>query len=346
MQQENTNITNPVQTETDNSENENKFRPTNLESFIGQSQIKENLNIFINAARKREGPLDHTLLYGPPGLGKTTLAQIISKEMGVNFKTSSGPILSKAADLAAILTNLEENDVLFIDEIHRLNTAVEEVLYSALEDFVLDIVIGEGPAARSVRINLPKFTLIGATTRLGLLSNPLRDRFGIPLRLSFYEFEELQQVVTRGAHINNLNCSQDGCAEIAKRSRGTPRISLRLLNRVSDFAIFYKKEIIDKEIADLALDKLGVDKKGLDSNDLRYLRFLIENYKGGPVGLDTIAAGLSEQKDAIEDTIEPYLLQCGFLQRTPRGRIVTEHSYSHLGLENLNGINSDSGSLF
>jgi Holliday junction DNA helicase RuvB len=313
-------------------DHEASLRPKLLNEFIGQDHIKENLNIFIMAAKKRGEALDHTLLYGPPGLGKTTIAQIIAKEMEVSYKATSGPILSKAGDLAAILTNLEENDVLFIDEIHRLNSNIEEVLYSAMEDFVLDIIIGEGPAARTVRINLPRFTLVGATTRLGLISNPLKDRFGIPLRLNFYNVEQLTQVVLRGAHLLNTPIEIKGAEEIARRSRGTPRIALRLLRRVRDFASVLGSDTITAQYADGALNRLEVDKVGLDSNDHRYLRFIAENYFGGPVGVETIAAALSEQRDAVEETIEPYLLQIGFLQRTPRGRVLTNNAFEHLGL--------------
>ena len=311
-------------------ENESSIRPSSIKDFVGQSQIKSNLSIFISSAIERGEQLDHTILYGPPGLGKTTIAQIIAKEMGVNFKATSGPILSKAADLAAILTNLQKNDILFIDEIHRLNISVEEVLYSALEDFVLDIIIGEGPTARSVRINLPKFTLVGATTRIGLISNPLRDRFGIPLRLDFYSTEELMQVLTRGAKILKINLLQDGAEEIAKRSRGTPRIALRLLKRVRDLAIVKKQQNINADLANISLTTLEVDSMGLDSNDFRYLNFIKENYFDRAVGLDTIAAGLYEQKDTIEETIEPFLIQLGFIQRTPRGRMLTQKAIDHL----------------
>jgi Holliday junction DNA helicase RuvB len=294
--------------------------------------MKGNLSVFMQAAKTRSESLDHTLLYGPPGLGKTTIAHIISKEMGVDLRTTSGPVLSKAADLAAILTNLKENDVLFIDEIHRLNINIEEILYSAMEDFALDIIVGEGPAARSIRISLPKFTLVGATTRLGLLSNPLRDRFGIPLRLDFYDPEELCLVIKRGANLLNIAISDDGAVEISNRARGTPRIALRLLKRVRDFAEIANQDIISRDIADTALSKLEVDQMGLDSNDYRYLRFIADHYSGGPVGVDTIAAALSEQRDSIEDTIEPYLLQIGFLQRTPRGRMLTQGALKHLEL--------------
>ena len=306
------------------------IRPTLLKDFIGQEHTKSNLAIFMQAAQNRNEPLDHTLLYGPPGLGKTTIAHIISKEMGVNLKCTSGPAVSKAADLAAILTNLEENDVLFIDEIHRLSTNIEEVLYSAMEDYELDIMIGEGPAARSVRISLPKFTLVGATTRLGLLSNPLRDRFGIPLRLNFYMPHELKSVITRAAVLLNVEVTDDGAAEIAKRARGTPRIALRLLRRVRDFVSVGLSDVISKEIADESLNRLEVDSVGLDSNDYRYLQFIAANYDGGPVGVETIASALAEHKDAIEETIEPYLIQIGFLQRTPRGRILSKDAMNHI----------------
>lgn len=311
---------------------EGSLRPLSLNEFIGQEQARGNLSVFIEAARARKEALDHVLLYGPPGLGKTTIAQIISRELGVSFRSTSGPLLSKAGDLAAILTNLQENDVLFIDEIHRLNPAIEEVLYPAMEDFSLDIIIGEGPAARIVKIDLPKFTLVGATTRIGLISNPLRDRFGIPTRLVFYSNAELQIVVERGARILNAKLTQDGASEIAKRSRGTPRIALRLLKRVRDFASVAGSEIIDAKAADKALNMLEVDHAGLDSADRRYLRFIAEKYAGGPVGVETISAALSEQRDTIEETIEPYLLQLGFIQRTPRGRMLTTCAFEHIGI--------------
>ncbi len=307
------------------------IRPSYLNDFIGQNHLKHNLSVFMHAAKSRTEALDHTLLYGPPGLGKTTLAHIISKEMGVNLKATSGPVISKAADLAAILTNLQDNDVLFIDEIHRLSITIEEVLYSAMEDFALDIMVGEGPAARSIRINLPKFTLVGATTRLGLLSNPLRDRFGIPLRLDFYTPEELKLVLKRGSEIMNIEISEDGSHEIASRSRGTPRVALRLLRRVRDFAEIDGHKIITDSIADSALSKLDVDKIGLDGNDYKYLRFIADHYNGGPVGVQTIAAAMAEQTDAIEDTIEPFLIQIGFIQRTPRGRMLTAEAMRHIG---------------
>ena len=307
------------------------LRPSYLNEFIGQGHLKHNLSVFMQAAKTRTESLDHTLLYGPPGLGKTTLAHIISKEMGVNLKVTSGPVISKAADLAAILTNLQDNDVLFIDEIHRLSISIEEVLYSAMEDFALDIMVGEGPAARSIRINLPKFTLVGATTRLGLLSNPLRDRFGIPLRLDFYTAEELKLVIKRGAEIMKIEISDTGSNEIASRSRGTPRVALRLLRRVRDFAETDGHKIITETIADNALAKLDVDKIGLDGNDYKYLKFIANHYNGGPVGVQTIAAAMAEQSDAIEDTIEPFLIQIGFIQRTPRGRMLTPEAMKHIG---------------
>lgn len=306
------------------------LRPSYLGEFIGQNHLKSNLSVFMQAAKSRDEPLDHTLFYGPPGLGKTTLAHIISKEMGGNIKVTSGPIISKAADLAAILTNLQDKDILFIDEIHRLNIAIEEVLYSAMEDFALDIMVGEGPAARSIRISLPKFTLVGATTRLGLLSNPLRDRFGIPLRIDFYTSEELQKVIERGSELMKISIDPEGAYEIASRSRGTPRVALRLLKRVRDFAEFDEHKTITPSLADWALSKLGVDKKGLDSSDYKYLRFIADHYNGGPVGVQTIAAAMSEQIDAIEDTIEPFLIQIGFIQKTPRGRMLTQEAIKHL----------------
>ena len=313
------------------------IRPNLLNDFIGQKNIKENLTIFINAARKRNESLDHTLFYGPPGLGKTSLSQIIAKEMGSNIRIISGPSLSKAADLASILTNLQENDVLFIDEIHRLNISIEEILYSAMEDFVLDIMVGDGPGARSVRINLPKFTLVGATTRLGLITNPLRDRFGISLRLSFYEVIDLVKIIKRAADILFIPISSSGLEEIARRSRGTPRIALRLLKRVRDFSTVKGDIMVDNKIADQALNKLQVDKAGLDSNDFRYLQFIATNYAGGPVGVDTIAVGLSEQRDAIEEVIEPYLIQIGMLQRTARGRVITDSAFDHIGMTKMKG---------
>ena len=311
---------------------EASLRPQRLSEFIGQEQARKNLGVFIAAAKARREPLDHVLFVGPPGLGKTTLAQIVARELGVNFRATSGPVIAKAGDLAALLTNLEERDVLFIDEIHRLNPAVEEVLYPAMEDFQLDLIIGEGPAARSVKIDLAKFTLVGATTRAGLLTNPLRDRFGIPVRLNFYSEAELELIVNRGARVLGIAITADGANEIARRARGTPRIAGRLLRRVRDFASVDGAAAIDRMVADKALAALEVDAVGLDAMDRRYLKAIAENYGGGPVGVETLAAGLSEPRDTIEDVIEPYLIQCGFLQRTPRGRLITGHAFKHLGL--------------
>ena len=315
------------------------LRPQNLNDFTGQAEARANLKVFIESAKKRGQAMDHTLFYGPPGLGKTTLAQIISKELGVNFRMTSGPVLAKAGDLAAILTNLEERDVLFIDEIHRLNPVVEEVLYPALEDFELDLMIGEGPAARSVRIDLQPFTLVGATTRLGLLTTPLRDRFGIPTRLEFYTVDELCLIVERGARLMGIEASPDGAREIARRARGTPRIAGRLLRRVVDFATVEGNGTISKELADNSLTRLGVDDLGLDGADRRYLRMVAENYAGGPVGIETIAAALSESRDAIEEVVEPFLLQQGLIQRTPRGRMLGQKAWSHLGMRAPKSIN-------
>ena len=311
---------------------EASLRPQRLDEFIGQEQARKNLSVFIAAARGRHEPLDHVLFVGPPGLGKTTLAQIVARELGVNFRATSGPVIAKAGDLAALLTNLEERDVLFIDEIHRLNPAVEEILYPAMEDFQLDLIIGAGPAARSVKIDLAKFTLVGATTRAGLLTNPLRDRFGIPVRLNFYSEAELELIVTRGARVLGIAVTADGANEIARRARGTPRIAGRLLRRVRDFAAVAGAAAIDRGVADKALAALEVDPAGLDAMDRRYLSTIAVNYGGGPVGVETLAAALSEPRDAIEDIIEPYLIQCGFLQRTPRGRVITGHAFHHLGL--------------
>jgi len=309
---------------------ESQLRPNFLEEFLGQDKAKANLKIFIEAAKSRKESLDHTLFYGPPGLGKTTLAQIVSREMGVGFKSTSGPIITKSGDLASIMTNLQEGDVIFIDEIHRLHTAVEEVLYSAMEDFKLDIMIGEGPSARSIKIDLPKFTLVGATTRVGLLSNPLRDRFGIPLRLNLYNEQDLGTIILRDAEILSTKISEDGALEIAKRSRGTPRIAIRLLKRVRDFAHAENCHLIDKKMSDLALKKIEIDPQGFDAADYRYMNFIARNYDGGPVGIDTIAAGLNEEKDTIEDTIENYLIQKGFLEKTPRGRVLAKRAFEYL----------------
>jgi Holliday junction DNA helicase RuvB len=308
------------------------LRPQRLSEFIGQEKARANLSVFIEAARARQEALDHVLFVGPPGLGKTTLAQIVARELGVNFRATSGPVIAKAGDLAALLTNLEPRDVLFIDEIHRLSPQVEEILYPAMEDFQLDLIIGEGPAARSVKIDLSPFTLVGATTRAGLLTNPLRDRFGIPVRLNFYSVEELEQIVNRGARVLGIGMTPDGANEIARRARGTPRIAGRLLRRVRDFAHVDGNKAIDRAVADKALRELEVDAAGLDAMDRRYLSTIAVNYGGGPVGVETIAAGLSEPRDAIEDIIEPYLIQKGFLQRTPRGRLLTSAAFRHLGL--------------
>ena len=308
------------------------LRPQALDEFTGQAQARANLRVFIQSARQRAEAMDHTLFYGPPGLGKTTLAQIISRELGVSFKMTSGPVLAKAGDLAAILTNLEARDVLFIDEIHRLNPVVEEVLYPAMEDFELDLVIGEGPAARTVRIELQPFTLIGATTRLGLLTTPLRDRFGIPTRLQFYTEDELYQIVSRNARKLGAPADEAGAREIARRARGTPRIAGRLLRRVVDFALVDGDGTVTKTLADHALTRLGVDDLGLDGADRRYLRLMAEHYAGGPVGIETLAAALSESRDALEEVIEPYLLQQGLIQRTPRGRMLAQRGWDHLGL--------------
>ncbi|MGZ5880423.1 MAG: Holliday junction branch migration DNA helicase RuvB [Xanthobacteraceae bacterium] len=311
---------------------DSSLRPQRLAEFIGQQQARSNLAVFIEAARTRREALDHVLFVGPPGLGKTTLAQIVARELGVNFRATSGPVIAKAGDLAALLTNLEERDVLFIDEIHRLNPAVEEILYPAMEDFQLDLIIGEGPAARSVKIDLAKFTLVGATTRAGLLTNPLRDRFGIPVRLNFYSERELEEIVNRGARVLGIGMTADGANEIARRARGTPRIAGRLLRRVRDFALVAGATTIDRAAADRALLELEVDAAGLDAMDRRYLVNIAENYGGGPVGIETIAAALSEPRDAIEEIIEPFLIQKGFIQRTPRGRLLTSQAFRHLGL--------------
>ena len=311
---------------------DNTLRPLVLEDFVGQKPVRENLAIFIEAARGRGEALDHVLFAGPPGLGKTTLAQIVARELGVNFRATSGPVISKAGDLAALLTNLQPRDVLFIDEIHRLNPAVEEVLYPAMEDFQLDLIIGEGPAARSIRIDLPPFTLVAATTRSGLITTPLRERFGIPLRLTFYEPAELRRIVTRGAGLLGMVLTEDGAEEISRRSRGTPRVANRLLRRVRDIASVAGLEAVDAKAADAALTRLGVDTLGLDSLDRRYLSTLADTYLGGPVGVETMAAALGEQRDVLEEVIEPYLMQQGLVQRTPRGRMLAPQGYRYLGL--------------
>ena len=322
------------------------LRPQTLDDFVGQAAVRANLKVFIEAAKSRREALDHVLFVGPPGLGKTTLAQIMAREMGVNFRSTSGPVIAKAGDLAALLTNLEEGDVLFIDEIHRLSPAVEEILYPAMEDYQLDLIIGEGPAARSVKIDLAKFTLVAATTRLGLITNPLRDRFGIPVRLNFYTVDELETIVRRGARILGLPMADDGAREIARRARGTPRIAGRLLRRVRDFAHADGVEQVSRRLADEALIRLEVDALGLDALDRRYLNMIARNFGGGPVGIETIAAGLSEPRDAIEDIIEPYLIQQGFIQRTPRGRMLAANAWKHLGMEPPPGLAGAQANLF
>jgi Holliday junction DNA helicase RuvB len=316
----------------DDDAGEASLRPLTLAEFIGQDQARANLKVFIDAARGRNEALDHVLLAGPPGLGKTTMAQIVARELGVNFRSTSGPVIARAGDLAAILTNLQARDVLFIDEIHRLNPAVEEILYPAMEDFQLDLIIGEGPAARTVKIDLAPFTLVGATTRSGMITKPLRDRFGIPLRLEFYRVEDLIEIVSRGARILNVALTPEAAREIAARSRGTPRIAGRLLRRIRDFAAVAKLAKVDAKAADEALTRLEVDKRGLDNFDRRYLKIIIDNYNGGPVGVETLSAALGEPRDALEEIIEPFLLQEGFVQRTPRGRMAAGLAYTHLGL--------------
>ncbi|MEQ8585364.1 MAG: Holliday junction branch migration DNA helicase RuvB [Thalassobaculaceae bacterium] len=311
---------------------ETTLRPQTLDDFTGQKKVRENLKVFIDAARGRGEALDHVLLFGPPGLGKTTLAQIVARELGVNFRATSGPVIAKAGDLAALLTNLQPRDVLFIDEIHRLNPAVEEVLYPAMEDFQLDLIIGEGPAARSIRIDLAPFTLVAATTRSGLITTPLRERFGIPLRLQFYEPEELTRIVKRGADMLEFGLTEDGAGEIARRARGTPRVAGRLLRRVRDFAAVAGKKVVDAVLADAALTRLDIDQRGLDAMDRRYMGCIAENYGGGPVGAETLGAALGEQRDVIEEVIEPYLMQQGLIQRTPRGRILSAAGWRYLGL--------------
>lgn len=318
---------------TTEDDNENVLRPKTLSEYVGQEKAKDNLSVYIDAAKMRNEPLDHVLLYGPPGLGKTTLSAIIASEMGVNIRITSGPAIEKAGDLAALLTNLEENDVLFIDEIHRLNRNVEEVLYPAMEDFAIDIIIGKGPAARSIRYTLPKFTLVGATTRAGQLSAPLRDRFGVIAKLEMYTIEELAKIVTRSANILGIEIEEDGAVEIARRSRGTPRITNRLLKRTRDFAQVRGNGIITKAIAKMALNAMEIDELGLDGVDRRMLESIIMNFNGGPVGLDTLAATIGEESITLEDVYEPYLMQLGYIQRTPRGRIVTKLGYEHFGLK-------------
>ncbi|MCY4184777.1 MAG: Holliday junction branch migration DNA helicase RuvB [Rhodobacteraceae bacterium] len=320
------------------TDKDHALRPRNLKDFIGHEELRSNLGVFIKSATLQSKPMAHTLFYGPPGLGKTTLAQIIAREMDVNFSMTSGPVLAKAGDLAAILTKLDSHDVLFIDEIHRLHPIVEEILYPAMEDFALDLVVGSGPAARSVRIDLNQFTLIGATTRLGLLTTPLRDRFGIHMRLEFYSAEELLKIVTRSAQVLNIDIEVSGAMEIARRSRGTPRVANRLLSRVIDFAIVENNGIISDEIATKALDRLGVDHEGLDSNDRKYLTIVADHYDGGPVGIETISAAMSEVKDTVEDVVEPYLMQAGFISRTPRGRMLTSLAWKHLDKKPPNAV--------
>ncbi len=331
---------------TGDDDSDKSLRPLSLDEFIGQEQVRSNLRVFVTAASAREEAMDHVLFAGPPGLGKTTLAQIVARELGVNFKATSGPVIAKAGDLAAILTNLEDRDVLFIDEIHRLNPAVEEILYPAMEDFELDLIIGEGPSARSVRIDLARFTLVGATTRSGLLTTPLRDRFGIPVRLDFYNENELVEIVQRGARVLSISLTKDGALEIARRSRGTPRVAGRLLRRVRDFAFVAGVDEIDVKQADAALGRMEVDARGLDALDHRYLTCIAVNFGGGPVGIETIAASLSEPRDAIEEIIEPYLIQQGFVNRTPRGRVVMPLAFQHLGLGVPKNIAREQSTLF
>ena len=323
-------IVDPVAGEQDDADM--SLRPLTLREFVGQSQLCDNLRVFVEAARSRGEALDHVLLSGPPGLGKTTLAHIVAREMGVGFRATSGPVIQRSGDLAALLTNLQPRDVLFIDEIHRLAPSVEEILYPAMEDFQLDLIIGEGPGARSIRIDLAPFTLVAATTRSGLITRPLRERFGIPLRLVFYEPAELEIIIGRGARVLTFDLRSDGAAEVARRARGTPRIAMRLLRRIRDFASVERLANVSAEIVDAALLRLGVDERGLDAMDRRYLRCIGENYAGGPVGVETLAAALGDERDVIEEVIEPYLIQEGFVQRTPRGRMLTRSAFRHLDL--------------
>ncbi len=331
MEPENNPMMNPA-ADTEEVRLEPKLRPANLGDYVGQEKIKKNLDIFISAARQREEALDHVLFYGPPGLGKTTLANILASEMGANIKSTSGPVIEKTGDLAALLTNLKKGDVLFIDEIHRLSSVIEEVLYSAMEDFKLDIMIGQGPSARSIKLELPRFTLVGATTRAGLLTSPMRDRFGVVHRLDFYNERELETIVTRSASILEIEIVSDGAREIARRARGTPRIANRLLRRVRDYAQVKADGIITKSVAEKSLEMMEVDRLGLDKMDHKLLLTIINNYKGGPVGVESLAASISEEKDTIEDVLEPYLIQAGFIHRTPRGRVATQTAYEHFGI--------------
>lgn len=320
-------------TAAEEDQRDSTVRPLTLAEFVGQGAVKENLKIFVDAARKRGEAMDHTLFYGPPGLGKTTLAQIVSRELGVGFRATSGPVIAKAGDLAALLTNLQPRDVLFIDEIHRLSPAVEEILYPAMEDFQLDLIIGEGPAARSVRIDLPPFTLVAATTRAGLITTPLRERFGIPLHMNFYTEDELTEIVRRAARVLSMDMTDDGAREVARRSRGTPRVANRLLRRVRDFASLDGDHAVDAAAADKALLRLDVDSRGLDAMDRRYLRNIAENYGGGPVGAETLAAALGNERDVLEEVVEPFLIQQGLVQRTPRGRMLTRQGWAYIGLQ-------------